>query len=140
LRVFRKIVEAMRPGVFLRDLRKQAEQLIEKECVDLKLLKMSAIRKQDPDNPAVRKYFMHGVAHHLGLDVHDVGFASEPVQPGCVLTCEPAIYVREEGFGIRLENDILVTENGPVDLMADIPIEAGEIEKWRGKGEPSRSQ
>lgn len=128
LRTVRGITAAMRPGVFTRDLRKHAEELIGKECVDLGLLKMSAIKKQDPDNPVVRKYFMHGVAHSLGLDVHDVAFNNQAVEPGWVLTVEPAIYIREEGFGVRLENNILVTADAPVDLMADIPIEADEIE------------
>jgi Xaa-Pro aminopeptidase len=105
------------------------EQFAEQECLALGLLKQSDVSKQDPDNPLVKKYFMHGVAHPLGLDVHDVGLTWQPVQPGWILTCEPAIYVKEEGFGIRLENDILVTQEGPVDLMADIPIEADEIEE-----------
>jgi len=71
---------------------------------------------------------MHGVAHPIGLDVHDVGSKFEPLKPGMVLTCEPGLYITAEKIGIRLENDILVTENGPVDLMADIPIEASDIE------------
>jgi Xaa-Pro aminopeptidase len=128
LRIFRQVVEAMRPGVYTKDLRKLTEQLAEKECVDLGLLKPSDIKKQDPENPKVRKYFMHGVAHSLGLDVHDLAQNNQAITPGWVLTCEPGIYIREEGFGIRLENDIWVTETGPVDLMEDIPIEADEIE------------
>ncbi|MDB5334242.1 MAG: pepP, partial [Phycisphaerales bacterium] len=129
LRVFRTLMSEMRPGVLTRDLRKRAEELTTKECVDLGLLKPSQVRKQDPDNPAVRKYFMHGVAHPLGLDVHDLGLPQKPMQPGWVLTLEPGIYIKEEGFGIRLENDVLITETGNVDLMADIPIEPEEIEE-----------
>ena len=128
LHVFREIIAAMKPGVLIRDLRKTTEQLIEQQCLELGLLESDDIENQNSDNPAVRKYFMHGVAHPLGLDVHDVGLTWQPVQPGWVLTCEPAIYIKDEGFGIRLENNILVTEKGPVDLMADIPIEADEIE------------
>ena len=103
--------------------------MIEKELVGLGLLTLRQIRKQDPENPAFKKYFMHGVGHPLGLDVHDVGITTEPIQAGWVMTVEPAIYVRQEGFAVRLENDVLVTENGPVDLMANIPIEADEIEE-----------
>ncbi len=101
---------------------------MEKELVGLGLLSKSEIRKQDPDRPALKRYFMHGVGHPLGLDVHDVQPTSEPIQPGWVLTVEPGIYLPKEGFAVRLENDILVREGGNVDLMADIPIEAAEIE------------
>jgi Xaa-Pro aminopeptidase len=107
--------------------------MIEKELVDLGLLTVREIKRQDPDNPAFKKYFMHGLGHPLGLDVHDVGLTTEAIQPGWVMTVEPAIYVKEEGFAVRLENDILVGENGNTDLMAGIPIEADEIEKLMNK-------
>ena len=71
---------------------------------------------------------MHGVAHPIGLDVHDVLRMGEKIKPGWVLTCEPALYLQEEGFGVRLENTILITPSGPEDLMADVPIEADEVE------------
>jgi Xaa-Pro aminopeptidase len=128
LRTFRQIVKAMVPGKTIADLRKETEALIEAECLELGLLKPAQVRKQDPDNPAVRKFFMHGVAHPIGLDVHDVLAIGDRIRPGWVLTCEPAIYVADEGFGIRLENTILVSESGQKDLMADIPIEVDEIE------------
>jgi len=89
---------------------------------------MRDIKKQNPDKPAFKKYFMHGVGHPIGLDVHDVGITTQPVQAGWVMTVEPGIYIPEEGYAVRLENDVLVTEKGPVDLMAGIPIEAEEIE------------
>lgn len=129
LRVFRKIAAEMVPGVLTRDLRKHTEQYIAEECVGLGLLKRDDLKITDPDKLPVKKYFMHGVAHPLGLDVHDVGLTWQPVQAGWVLTCEPGIYIRDEGFGVRLENDFLVTDSTPVDLMSDIPIEADEIEE-----------
>lgn len=128
LRVFRAVVGEMRPGKTTKDLRLLTESLIEKELVDLKLLTLEDIQNQNPDKPLFKKYFMHGVAHPLGLDVHDVGAASATIQPGWVLTCEPGIYIRDEGFGVRLENDILIGETSNMDLMEDIPIEADEIE------------
>ena len=92
------------------------------------LLKADEVKKQDPKNPLYKKYFMHGTSHFLGLDVHDIGSRYEPMQAGMVLTCEPGIYIPEEGIGIRIENDILITGKGPVDLMERIPIEVEEIE------------
>lgn len=128
LRVVRAMTKAAVPGKLHRDWQKEAESAMTTELLRLGLLKPSQVRKQDPDKPACKKYFMHGLGHPLGLDVHDVGFMSQPFAPGWVLTVEPGIYIPEEGFGVRLENDILITENGTVDLMANIPIEAEEIE------------
>lgn len=129
LRVLRQCVKALTPGKKTKDWQKEAEQFLEKELVDLGLLNLKQIKKQDPENPALKKYCMHRVGHPLGLDVHDVDPAIQPMQAGWVMTVEPGIYLREEGFAIRLENNVLLTENGPVDLMAHIPIEAAEIEE-----------
>jgi len=128
LRVLRAAAAAATPGKLPRDWQQEANALMERELVDLGLLKMSDVKKQDPDAPALRKYFMHGIGHPLGLDVHDLAPATEPIQAGWVLTVEPGIYVREEGLGIRLENNFLIQAGGNVDLMAGIPIEADAIE------------
>ena len=128
LRVMRAMIAAAQPGVLQRDWQKQSKAMMNEELLALGLLKRSAIKKQDPDNPACQRYFNHGLGHPLGLDVHDVGLLSKPFAPGWVLTVEPGIYLPEEGFGIRLENDIVVTNGAPLDLMADIPVEADEIE------------
>ncbi|MGA2540203.1 MAG: aminopeptidase P family protein [Verrucomicrobiota bacterium] len=129
LRVLRAVSRAAVPGKLSRDLQTEADQFVEKELVDLGLLTLAQIKKQDPEDKAFRKYFMHGVGHPLGLDVHDLTLTVEPIQAGWVLTVEPAIYIREEGFGVRLENNILVREGGNVDLMEKIPIEAGDVER-----------
>ena len=128
LRVFRAQVTALTPGKTMKDLRTECQERIAKECVDLGLLKLSEIKKQTPDNPAVRPFFMHGVSHPIGLDVHDVTYNHFKIEPGWVVTVEPAIYLKDEGFGVRLENTVVVTEDGQLDLMANIPIEADEIE------------
>ena len=128
LRVFRQCVKGLVPGKLPKDWQKEAEQLIEMELMDLGLLTPREIKRQDPDNPAFKKYFMHGVGHPIGLDVHDVGFSTEPIQPGWVMTVEPAIYLKEEGFAVRLENTVLVGEKGHVDLMDSLLLEADEIE------------
>jgi Xaa-Pro aminopeptidase len=128
LRIFRAQVAALVPGKTTKDLRTECEEITAKECVDLGLLKLSQLKKQTPENPAVRPFFMHGVSHPIGLDVHDVTYNHLKIAPGWVLTVEPAIYIKDEGFGVRLENTILVTEDGQRDLMAHIPIEADEIE------------
>jgi Xaa-Pro aminopeptidase len=129
LRVLRGASAAVVPGKLTRDWQKEAEGMIAKELVDLGLLKMSEIKKPDPDSPAFKKYFMHGIGHTLGLDVHDVTLGAEPIPEGAVLTVEPGIYIREEGLGIRLENDIIVRKGGNVDLMEKVPIEADDVER-----------
>ena len=129
LRVFRGGCDFLRPGVFAKDWNAYVGELMEKELVDLKLLKMKDVKNQDPEKPLYKKYFMHGVGHHLGLDVHDVGSATEPVAAGNVFTVEPGLYIREEGMAVRLENDILIGKTSNTDLMANIPIEADEIEE-----------
>jgi len=128
LRVFREMVHRIRPGKTTRDLRRECEALLTEECLSLGLLKPQQVRKQDPNSPAVSKYFMHGVSHPIGLDVHDVTYNHLKITPGWVVTCEPALYLKEEGFGVRLENTIVVGEKENTDLMAHIPIEADEIE------------
>jgi len=133
LRVLRQSIAGLRPGKKIKDWQKEAEQMMEKELVDLGLLTMRKIKRQDPEKPALKEYFMHGVGHPLGLDVHDVGLTTQPIQAGWVMTVEPGIYLPEEGFAVRLENDVHVTADGPVDLMAGIPIEAGEIESLMAK-------
>jgi Xaa-Pro aminopeptidase len=120
-------------GKLLLNLFEETRHLIEKELVDLKLLTTKDIKNQDPEKPASFKYYPHNVSHFLGLDVHDVGYFHKPLKPGMVLTCEPGIYIREEGFGIRLENNILITNSGNVDLFENIPIEADEIEELMNK-------
>jgi len=128
LQIFRQMSRMMLPGKTTKDLRMECEELTTKECVDLGLITMAQVKNQKPEDPAVKKFFMHGVSHPIGLDVHDATYNHFKIEPGWVLTCEPAIYIKEEGFGIRLENTIVVTETGQRDLMAEIPIEAEEIE------------
>src|SRR5262245_37133387 len=129
LRVLRQCVKGLVPGKKIKDWQKEAEQMIEKELVDLRLLTLRQIRTQDEERPAFKKYFMHGVGHPLGLDVHDVGLTTQPIQAGWVMTVEPGIYIPEEGFAVRLENDVLITQQGAVDIMAAVPIEPEEIEQ-----------
>jgi len=128
LRVMRASIKGAVAGKLARDWQRESWDLMNEELLKLDLLKSADIKKQDPDNPACRKYFMHGLGHPMGLDVHDVGFTTEPMAAGWVMTVEPGIYIPSEGIGIRLENDILITENGPLDLMADIPVEVEAIE------------
>ena len=134
LRVQRAAIAMLVPGNTIKEYHKAVGEIMEKELIGLGLLNAGEVEKQKQDtqtyeeNPLYRKYFMHGTSHHLGLDVHDYGSRYRPFEPGMVLTCEPGIYIKDEGFGIRLENDILITADCPLDLMADIPIEAEEIE------------
>ena len=128
LRIMRQAQALLVPGSDLTTYHAQIATLVEEELVGLGLLSRTDIKKQDPKRPAYKKYFMHGTSHHLGLDTHDVGHMYRKFEPGMVFTIEPGIYIREEGLGIRLENDFLVQEDGLLDLMSSIPIEAEEIE------------
>ena len=119
----------MKPGIFWVDYQKEVERFMEGQLIDLGLFSRKDVEKQNPNAPLFKKYFMHGVAHHLGLDVHDVWDKYKPFEVGMVLTCEPGIYIREEGLGIRLENNLLITENGTDNLMKHIPIHWEEIEQ-----------
>ncbi len=133
LRVMRAMSLAAVPGKHPKDWQRESEELMNEELLKLGLLKPADIRKAKPKHLACKKYFPHGLGHPLGLDVHDVATASEPFGENWVLTVEPGIYIPEEGFAVRLENDVVVTANGPVDLMANIPVEADEIEDLMNK-------
>ena len=116
------------PGNTIAQYQKEVSLHIEKHLVDLGLITMNEIKEQDPKSPAFRKYFMHGVSHSLGLDVHDVDNRDRPFENGMVYTIEPGLYIPQENLGIRLENNFVINDNSPIDLMANIPLEADEIE------------
>ena len=128
LRVLRKATARLRPGMAPRDWKRAAQLDMNDELVRLGLLSTADVAKDTADEPACRKYFMHGLGHSLGLGVHDLAPVNGPFEPGWVVTVEPGIYIPDEGLGIRLENDLLVTADGAVDLSAHVPIEADEIE------------
>ena len=128
LRVQKAAVQMLEPGNSFETYNKEVGLVMEKELIGLGLLDADAVKHQNSEKPLYKQYFMHGASHHLGLDVHDLGSKYQKFEDGMVLTCEPGIYIKAEGIGVRLENDILITKNGPVDLMAEIPIKAGEIE------------
>ena len=129
LRVMRAATKMLIPGNTILKYHEEVGKLMEEELIGLGLLNAAEVKKQDPKQPLYKKYFMHGTSHFLGLDVHDIGNRYEPMAAGMVFTCEPGIYIPEENLGIRIENDILITEKGPFDLMASIPVEADEIEE-----------
>jgi Xaa-Pro aminopeptidase len=129
LRVHREAFKMLRPSVVYFEYQKEIEKLMESELLKLKLIDKTDIKNQDASNPAWRKYFYHGTSHMLGLDVHDVGNMHDKVQLGSVWTIEPGIYIAEEGFGIRIENNVVIQKDKNFDLMKSIPIEAEEIEE-----------
>ena len=129
LRVQRAAMELLVPGNTIVEYHKEVGKIMEKELVALGLLSKTELKQQDPNLPAYKKYFMHGTSHHLGLDVHDYGYPQMKMKAGMVFTVEPGIYIREEKLGIRLENDVVIKEDGIIDLMKNIPIEAEEIEE-----------
>lgn len=128
LKVMKAATSMLVEGTILDEYHKEVGKIMEAELITLGLIDKYDVSKQNPDVPLYKKYFMHGTSHFLGLDVHDIGNRYEKMKAGMVFTCEPGIYIAEEGLGIRLENDILITKNGNIDLMANIPIEVEEIE------------
>jgi Xaa-Pro aminopeptidase len=129
LHVKKEAEKMLVPGTILTEYQAEVGRIMESELLKLKLIDSTDIKNQKPDWPAYKKYFMHGTSHFIGLDTHDVGLWNEPIQAGMVFTCEPGIYIQEEGLGIRLEDNLVVQNNGaPFNLMRDIPIEADEIE------------
>jgi len=128
LRVMRAATKMIVAGAVWNDYHDEVGKIMTGELIGLGLLDRHDVEKQDPKMPLYKKYFMHGTSHHLGLDVHDFASRYKPFEVGNILTCEPGIYIQEEGLGIRLENNILITKDGNIDLMADIPVEADEIE------------
>ncbi|MCC2546905.1 aminopeptidase P N-terminal domain-containing protein [Hymenobacter sp. BT175] len=129
LRVMKFATAQLVPGNNIEDYHAAVGRQMEQELIRLDLLNASDVKNQDPAAPLYKKYFMHGTSHYLGLDVHDVGAKYRTFEAGMVYTCEPGIYIREEGLGIRLENDILITTGKPEDLMKNIPLEADDIER-----------
>lgn len=133
LRMVRYADSILRPGVFIADFQKMVVAQMDKELIGLGLYTAEEAAAAPKEKPLVKKYYMHGTSHHLGLDVHDVSPSNQAVAPGMIFTIEPGIYIPEEGMGIRLENDYLIGENGNIDMMAGIPIEADEIEQLMAK-------
>lgn len=129
LEVFLYAQSVIRPGISIVDCQKLVCAKMESELIKLGLFTHDDVKNQNPKEPLYRNYFMHGVSHYMGLDTHDVGDREMLLQPGMVLTCEPGIYILEEKIGVRIENDLLITETGNRDLMADIPIYPSDIEK-----------
>lgn len=129
LRVKNEATKMLVPGTDWAEYHVEVGKLMTAELIALGLLDKADVQKEDKDWPAYKKYFMHGTSHHMGLDTHDYGILTEPMQANMVFTVEPGIYIPDEGFGIRLEDDVVIQESGePFNLMKNIPIEIEEIE------------
>lgn len=133
LRVMKAATGMLKAGNTFEKYNKAVGDLMTEELLQLGLIKSDEVKNQNPAWPAYKKYFMHGTSHFIGLDVHDVGFFAEPMQVGNAFTVEPGIYIPEENLGIRLENNIVITADGNMDLMKNIPLEADEIEALMNK-------
>lgn len=118
----------LKPGISVVDYTNKVGAEAEKQCMKLGLITKTDVKNQDPANPAYRKYLYHGISHHLGIDVHDLGTRTEPVQAGMLFTVEPGLYIEEEQMGIRIENNIWLTRTGHIDLFKGIPVTVEEIE------------
>ncbi|HRV53960.1 MAG: aminopeptidase P family protein [Flavobacteriaceae bacterium] len=129
LRVKNEATKMLVPGNLWAQYHVEVGKLMTSELLGLGLLDKADVQNENPEWPAYKKYFMHGTSHHMGLDTHDYGILTEPMEAGMVFTVEPGIYIPDEGFGIRIEDDVVIQETGdPFNLMQNIPIEADEIE------------
>ena len=130
LRVKNEATKLLVPGAFWKEYHVEVGKLMTSELLGLGLIDKADVQNEDPNWPAYKKYFMHGTSHHIGLDTHDYGLLYEPIEANMVFTVEPGIYIPDEGFGVRLEDDVVVQDKGePFNLMGNIPIEAEEIEE-----------
>jgi Xaa-Pro aminopeptidase len=118
----------LKPGISIVDYTERVGEEATQQFLKIGLLRKSDVRNEDPSNRAYRKFLYHGISHHLGIDVHDLGTRTEPIKQGMVFTVEPGIYIEEEQMGIRIENNVCITRNGNQDLMKHIPITTDEIE------------
>ena len=129
LHVKNEATKLLKPGILWKEHYNEVGKIMTSELLKLGLLRKSDVQNQTKENPAFKKYFTHGVSHNLGLDVHDYGDLDIPITKNMVFTVEPGIYIQKENFGIRLEDDVVVQQNGdPINLMESIPIEIEEIE------------
>lgn len=128
LRVMKAAIKMLVPGTTIDAYHSEVCKIMDKELIRLGLYTEADVKNQDPAKPLYFKYYMHGTSHYMGLDVHDVGTKQDILKPGMVFSCEPGIYILDEAIGVRIENDILVTEKGQVDLMAHIPVDVEDIE------------
>ena len=130
LKVKNEATKLLIPGAYWKEYHIEVGKLMTSELLSLGLIDKADIQNQTNELPAYKKYFMHGTSHHMGLDTHDYGILTDPIKPNMVFTVEPGIYIPEEGFGIRLEDDVVVQKSGdPKNLMQKIPIEIEEIEE-----------
>lgn len=128
LQLHKYAASILKPGISIVDYTEKVGDEATRVFLKIGLISKADVKNQDKENPAYRKYLYHGISHHLGIDVHDLGTRTAPIQPGMVFTIEPGIYIEEEKMGVRIENNFWITKNGNIDLMKNIPITAEEIE------------
>ena len=128
LSIYKETIPLFKPGMTIHKINDYVFKRMDEELIKLGLYTQEDVDNQDPAMPYFKKYYMHNTSHFIGLDVHDVGQRDWVFQPGNVLSCEPGIYIAEEGIGVRIETDVVVADN-PIDLMADVPVEVEEIER-----------
>ena len=134
LKVKKEATKLLIPGTDWAEYHKEVGRLMTSELLELKLLDKADVQNESEEKPAYKKYFMHGTSHHMGLDTHDYGLLDEPMEANMIFTVEPGIYLPDEGFGIRLEDDVVIQQTGgPINLMKNIPIEIEEIEQLMNK-------